>query len=283
MTGPFDPVRFVEIDWRGQRVRIEHAWIEPERQGAPLLVFLHEGLGSLAMWKDFPAQLCDAAGCRGLVYSRPGYGRSTPRAPEEAWDLDFMHRQAHEVLPALLQALDVDAQRDPPWLFGHSDGGSIALLYAARFAQRIGGLVVVAPHIVVEDLSVTSIEGARLAYLHTDLRERLARYHDDPDSAFWGWNRIWLHPPFRHWTIENEIAAIACPLLAVQGVDDEYGTLDQIRGIARRVPQAELLELPDCGHSPHRDRPEALIRAVADFIRSHSSHTSHTSHNRPAA
>ena len=266
-----DPVvqcEFVEIDWRGRRVRIEHAWIAPERCDAPLMVFLHEGLGSLAMWKDFPKQLCAALPCRGLVYSRPGYGRSTPRAPEEAWDLDFMHRQAHEVLPAFLHALEIDTARDKPWLFGHSDGASIALLYAARFAQRIGGAIVLAPHIVVEDLSVTSIEGARLAYLNSDLRERLGRYHDDPDSAFWGWNRIWLHPPFKQWTIEQEIAAIACPVLAVQGVDDEYGTLEQIRGIARRVAQTQLLELPDCGHSPHRDQPDALIHAVAAFFRS---------------
>jgi pimeloyl-ACP methyl ester carboxylesterase len=225
------------------------------------MVFLHEGLGSLAMWKDFPRRLCDALGWRGLVYSRPGYGRSTPRAAEEAWGLDFMHRQAHEVLPALLRALHVDS---PPWLFGHSDGGSIALLYAARFQPA--GLVVLAPHIQVEDLSVNSIEQARIAYLETDLRQRLAKYHDDPDSAFWGWNGIWLHPPFRNWSIEAEIGAIACPLLAVQGVDDEYGTLEQIRGIARRVAPTRLLELPQCGHSPHRDQPEALIAAVLDFV-----------------
>ncbi|MBP6515300.1 MAG: alpha/beta hydrolase, partial [Steroidobacteraceae bacterium] len=227
--------------------------------------FLHEGLGSLAMWKDFPQRLCDAAGCRGLVYSRPGYGRSTPRATEEAWGLDFMHRQAHEVLPALLHALGFAGERI--WLFGHSDGGSIALLYAARFVDQVAGAIVVAPHIVVEDLSVASIEQARVAYQDTDLRERLARYHDDPDSAFWGWNAIWLHPPFRDWSIEDEIGAIACPLLAVQGVDDEYGTLEQIRGIARRVPQTELLVLDDCGHSPQRDQPEALIAAAAAFIR----------------
>ncbi len=257
---------FVEIAWRDRPVRIEHAWIAPERRHAPVLVFLHEGLGSLSMWKDFPHQLCDAAGCRGLVYSRPGYGRSTPRAAEEAWDLDFMHRQAHEVLPALLRALDIDAERDPPWLFGHSDGGSIALLHAAKFPQQVAGAIVVAPHILVEDLSVASIEKARMAYLETDLRARLAKYHDDPDSAFWGWNRIWLHPPFRHWSIEDEIAAIRCPLLAVQGLDDEYGTLEQIRGIARRVPQTELLEIEACGHSPHRDQPQALIEAVARFI-----------------
>jgi pimeloyl-ACP methyl ester carboxylesterase len=255
---------FVEIDWAGRPVRIEHAWIAPERRDAPLLVFLHEGLGSLAMWRDFPQRLCSAAGARGLVYSRPGYGRSTPRAAEEAWGLDFMHRQAHEVLPALLDALGVS---EPVWLFGHSDGGSIALLYAARLAERTAGAIVLAPHILVEDLSVASIEKARSAYRDTDLRARLARYHADPDSAFWGWNDIWLHPPFREWSIEREIEAIRCPLLAVQGLDDEYGTLEQIRGIARRVPHARLLELSACGHSPHRDQPEAVIAAVVEFLK----------------
>jgi pimeloyl-ACP methyl ester carboxylesterase len=229
-------------------------------------VFLHEGLGSLAMWKDFPQRLCDAAQCRGLVYSRPGYGRSTPRSAEEAWGMDFMHRQAHEVLPALLGVLDIDTAAHPPWLFGHSDGATIALLHAAQFPQRVAGAIVVAPHILVEDLSIASIEVARSAYLATDLRTRLARYHDDADSAFWGWNRIWLHPPFRAWTIETEIETITCPLFAVQGLDDEYGTLEQIRGISRRVPQTQLLELSDCGHSPHRDQPERLIAAASAFI-----------------
>ena len=259
---------FVDIGWRGRSVRIEHRFIAPEAAAAsaPLMIFLHEGLGSLSMWKDFPARLCAALGWRGLVYSRPGYGRSTPRAAEEAWGLDFMHRQAHEVLPALLQALGIDAEHKRPWLLGHSDGGSIALLHAARYPAQVGGLVVLAPHIVVEDLSVQSIAAARQAYIDTDLRQRLARHHDDPDSAFWGWNDIWLHPPFRHWSIEDEIGTIACPLLAVQGLDDEYGTLEQIRGIARRVPGTELLELADCGHSPHRDQGEALIAAVARFV-----------------
>jgi pimeloyl-ACP methyl ester carboxylesterase len=257
---------FVDIAWRERRVRIEHAFVAPERTGAPLLVFLHEGLGSLSMWRDFPAALCDATGSRGLVYSRPGYGRSTPRDGSEAWGLDFMHRQAHEVLPALLDALRTDA---PVWLFGHSDGGSIALLFAARFPERTAGTVVLAPHIVVEDLSVQSIARTRSAYLETDLRQRLSRHHDDPDSAFWGWNDIWLHPPFRQWSIEREIEAIRGPLLALQGIDDEYGTLEQIRGIARRVPQTRLLELPACGHSPHRDQPQAVIDAVRDFLRLH--------------
>jgi len=260
---------FASIEWAGRPVRIEYQWLDRHPAPAPLIVFLHEGLGSLAMWRDFPARLCEAAGARGLVYSRPGYGRSTPRAAEEAWDLDFMHRQAHEVLPALLAALKVNTESDPPWLFGHSDGGSIALLYAARFDRALRGAIVLAPHICVEDLSVQSIEKARRAYLDTDLRQRLAKYHDDPDSAFWGWNRIWLHPPFRHWSIEAEIEAIRCPLLAVQGLDDEYGTLEQIRGIARRVPQTQLLELSACGHSPHRDQPLAVVDAATRFIRAY--------------
>jgi pimeloyl-ACP methyl ester carboxylesterase len=260
---------FVDVDWRGRRVRIEHAWLNRERVGAPLVVFLHEGLGSLTTWKDFPQRLCDAVEARGLVYSRPGYGRSTPRDPDERWDVDFMHRQAHEVLPALLTALGVDAQRDPPWLFGHSDGASIALLAAARFPDRVRGVVALAPHIMVEPVTLASIERAAAAYRGGELRSRLARHHDDPDSAFWGWNRAWLQPPFRDWSIEDEIASIRCPLLAVQGLDDEYGTLDQIRGIARRVPHAELLELAGCGHSPHRDRPDPLVVTVAQFVRRH--------------
>jgi pimeloyl-ACP methyl ester carboxylesterase len=257
---------FVDIAWRDGRVRIEHQWIARERSGAPLLVFLHEGLGSLAMWKDFPTRLCDALGCRGLVYSRPGSGRSTPRQAHEAWGVDYMHRQAFEVLPALLHTLGVDAEREPPWLFGHSDGGSIALLFAARFPNALAGAVLLAPHILVEDISVASIEATRQAYLHTDMRERLARYHDDPDSAFWGWCGIWLHPAFRSWSIVQEISAVRCPLLAMQGLDDAYGTLEQVRGIQRVLPRTQLLELPDCGHSPHRDQPEAVIIATQRFM-----------------
>lgn len=266
-------VHFVDIDWAGRPVRIEHQWIGRERTNAPLIVFLHEGLGSLSMWKDFPQRLCEAAGCRGLVYSRPGYGGSTPRAAEEAWGLDFMHRQAHEVLPALLKALSIDTTTQKPWLFGHSDGGSITLLYAARLTGQIAGAIVVAPHILVEDLSVASIEKARTAYLETDLRQKLAKYHAEPDSAFWGWNDIWLHPPFRQWSIEAEIATIRCPLLAVQGLDDEYGTLEQIHGIQRRVPHTELLELSDCGHSPHRDQAERLIATASAFIQQQTGDT----------
>jgi len=261
---------FVELPFDGRTIRIEYAWIAIERRDAPLLVFLHEGLGSLAMWKDYPRRLCEAGGYRGLVYSRAGYGRSTPRAPDERWPVDFMHAQAREVLPRLLAALGVDAARSKPWLFGHSDGGSIALIYAATFPQAVGGVIAVAPHIFVEDVSVASIAAARHAYRTTDLRKRLARYHDDADSAFWGWNDIWLDPRFRAWSIEALLPRLQCPILAVQGEDDEYGTLAQVEDIRRHVPGAELVVLRDCGHSPHRDQPAALTHAVTDFIGRHA-------------
>ena len=254
--------RFVEISWAGRPVRIEYEWIG---EGAPAIVFLHEGLGSRAMWRDFPAKLAAALGMRALVYSRPGYGKSTPRDADERWNHDFMHRQAFEVLPPLLDALGV---REPAWLYGHSDGGSIALLFAANFPKQTAGVIAAAPHVFVEDLSVESIERTRVAYLETGLRGKLARYHDDVDSAFWGWNDIWLHPPFRHWNIEAEIAAIRAPVLAMQGIDDEYGTMAQVHAVARAVPHAKVLELAACGHSPHRDQPDAVIRAAVDFARS---------------
>jgi len=264
--GEAGDIRFTELVVDGRDVRIEHAWVGDADAAAPLIVFLHEGLGSLAMWKDFPRTLCAAARARGLVFSREGYGRSTPRAPDERWPVEFMHRQAHAVLPALLAQLGIV---EPPWLFGHSDGASIALLYAAEFPERVAGVIAVAPHIFVEDLSVASIADARTAYETTDLRARLARYHDDPDSAFRGWNDVWLDPAFRGWTIEDRLAGIRCPLLAVQGEDDEYGTMAQVEGIARRVPQARVVQLAACGHSPQRDQPAALTGAVVAFLRQH--------------
>ncbi len=258
--------RYATLTLAGRDVRLEYAWVGGAGAGAPLVVFLHEGLGSLAMWKDYPAALCAAAGVRGLVFSREGYGASTPRASTERWPVDFMHRQAHDVLPALFAHLAIDRW---PWLFGHSDGGSIALLYAAAYPDRVAGVIAVAPHLFVEDVSIASIDAARAAYGTTDLRARLARYHDDPDSAFWGWNDIWLDPAFRSWNIEAALPAIRCPVLAVQGEDDEYGTMAQVEGVARLVPQARLVKLPACGHSPHRDQPAALTAAVVAFLRQH--------------
>jgi pimeloyl-ACP methyl ester carboxylesterase len=253
--------RFVELRWRDRPLRIEHHWVGDAASTLPPVAFLHEGLGSLSMWRDFPQRFCARHGLRGLVFSRYGYGRSTPKPANERWPVGFMHEQASEVLPALFEALDIER----PWLFGHSDGASIALLYAARFP--LAGVVAVAPHIFVEDISIESIEIARRAYETTDLRSRLARYHSDVDSAFRGWNDVWLDPAFRAWNIEAELEAITCPVLAVQGVDDEYGTLEQSRGMARRVPQTRLVELAHCAHSPHRDQPERLIAEAGAFIK----------------
>jgi len=256
-------VQFQTLHWGGREIQLEYAWVNAQAAQTPLIVFLHEGLGSVAMWRDFPQQLCTAVGARGLVYSRPGYGRSTPRAADETWDTDFMHRQAHEVLPALLDALAV---QERVWLLGHSDGGSIALLHAGHCPQRVAGVVVLAPHIFVEDISIAAIERARLEYANGNLRQRLAKFHDNPDSPFGGWNRIWLSPRFRPWNITDEVRTIRCPLLAIQGLDDAYGTLAQIRGIAECVPDTTLLELPHCGHSPHKDQPQAVIAAAREFI-----------------
>lgn len=270
MTGDApNAVRFAEFDWAGSPARVEYRWLganEPRRRARPLLVFLHEGLGSLAMWKDFPRALCDAANLRGLVLSRPGYGRSAPHPRDARFDVDYQHVEAHELLPAFFAAIGLCTAAEPPWLFGHSDGGSMALLHAARFPEAVAGLVLLAPHVFVEDLSVASIGLAREAYLETDLRERLARHHADVDRVFWRWNRIWLDPRFRDWNIEDALPRIACPVLAIQGLDDEYGTLAQLDAIARGAPQTQRVELADCRHSPHRDQPEAVIAAVAGFI-----------------
>jgi pimeloyl-ACP methyl ester carboxylesterase len=255
-------IRFADILWRERPLRLEYQWVGVPRSDYPVMVFLHEGLGSIALWKDFPDAFCRTHGFTGLVFSRYGYGRSTPRPAGERWPVSFMHEQASEVLPAFFDHLGITR----PWLFGHSDGASITLLYAARFPDRVSGIVVAAPHIFVEDVTIASIETAREVYLHKDLRTKLARFHDDVDSAFWGWNDVWLDPAFRAWNIEDELPRISCPVLAIQGEDDEYGTLEQIYGIRRKVPHTKLLILPRCGHSPHRDQPQATMEEVAKFV-----------------
>jgi pimeloyl-ACP methyl ester carboxylesterase len=262
-----DSVRFAEVRQADRIVRLEYRWVGEQDTTAPLLVFLHEGLGSASMWKQFPAQLCEAGGLRGLVYSRAGYGRSTPRPHGERWTPEYMHVQARQVLPAFLATVGVDIGPEPPWLFGHSDGASIALIYAAAYPAAAAGLVVLAPHIFVEDLSLRSIEQAKHAYGSTELRGRLARHHQDVESAFWGWNDIWLDPAFRDWNIEALLPSIRIPVLAMQGHNDEYGTMAQVDGLAARVPQVQVLRLEDCAHSPHRDRPQAVIEATIDFVR----------------
>jgi pimeloyl-ACP methyl ester carboxylesterase len=259
----------VGVPYRGGTVEIEYVRLNPEKWTSPLVVFLHEGLGSVSMWRDFPERLCTAGSLRGLVYSRPGYGRSTPPPAHERWSPTFLHEQACELLPALLGCLEVGGETDPPWLLGHSDGASIALIYAAMFTQRVAGLVVLAPHVFVEDVAIASIEAARAAYLAADLRSRLARHHADPESAFWGWHDVWLDPRFRRWTIESLLPNVGCPVLAMQGRDDQYGTLAQIEGIARAVPRSEVVVLEACRHSLHRDQPEQVAHATLEFMARH--------------
>lgn len=252
----------------------------PGPAGPAPLVFLHEGLGSVGMWaqrgRDWPRELCAATGRAGWLYSRRGYGRSDPvpdvrgaPAAGDFWHVgrhepDYMHREAFDVLHELLRQLGVQH----PVLIGHSDGATIALLHASRFP--VSACVVMAPHLFVEDLSIHSIELARQAYAadasERGLRHRLARYHQDVDNAFWQWNDIWLSPSFRSFDIRAECASIEAPLLAVQGLNDEYGSMDQLRELQSRVPGAITLELPECGHSPHRDQPDRLTEAIARFL-----------------
>jgi pimeloyl-ACP methyl ester carboxylesterase len=240
--------------------RLEYERIELASTVRPTLVFLHEGLGSVAMWRDFPGRVAHATGCNAVVYSRYGYGNSEPL--HEARGVRYMHDEALVALPQLLDALSLSR----PILVGHSDGASIALIHAGGAGRPLAGLVLMAPHVLVEQISVTSIDAARVAYETTDLRSKLARYHADVDSAFRGWNQIWLHPDFRQWNIEEYLPRIDCPVLAIQGEDDEYGTMEQLARIERSVRDVECVALADCRHSPHRDQPAAVIDAVTRFV-----------------
>ncbi len=246
------------VDVAGARLEVER--IDVGREGASPVVMLHEGLGSVAMWKDFPHRVAHATGRDVVAYSRAGYGRSSPAALP--YGVRYMHDEALVVLPKLLDALRIDA----PVLLGHSDGASIALIHAGASGRPVAGLALMAPHVIVEDVSIASIEAAKVAWRDTDLRERLARYHDDVERAFTGWNDIWLHPDFRAWNLEDETRRVRCPVLAIQGEDDEYGTMEQVERIARLAPDVEVVRLADCRHSPHRDQPGAVLDALVRFV-----------------
>jgi pimeloyl-ACP methyl ester carboxylesterase len=231
----------------------------------PELVFLHEGLGSISHWRDFPARVAIATGCPVTVYSRYGCGNSDLLA--EPRPVSYMHDEALHALPDLLSQLRIEN----PILIGHSDGASIALIYTGadhlRENNRVRGLVLLAPHVFVEDLSVSSIAEAKIKFETTDLPQKLGHYHRDPARTFWGWNNIWLHPDFRPWNIEETLPRINCPILAIQGFDDQYGTMTQVQAIAHKSGGAvEILPLANCRHSPHRDQPEAVLEAIRSFI-----------------
>ncbi|MFM9881373.1 MAG: alpha/beta fold hydrolase [Burkholderiaceae bacterium] len=246
-------------------------------QKAPL-VFLHEGLGSVELWRDWPARLCQASGRAGLVYSRRGYGQSDAvpdvRGPSRTENglrcgrlrPDYLHVEAWQVLPALLRALEIEG----PVLVGHSDGASIALLHAVR--HPVAACVVMAPHVLVEEISLQSIAQARTAFETGGLRQKLTRYHQDVDCAFWQWSDVWLSEGFRSFDIRAECAQIAAPLLALQGDDDAYGSMAHLHALQAKAPglhaaPVQLQALPHCGHSPHIDQAALSLQLVTEFLR----------------
>lgn len=249
---------FIEIGG----AKLEYRTIPAPASDAPTLVFLHEGLGSAALWRDFPDKLARRIGAPALIYSRRGYGRSSPltgpRAPS------FMHDEALQVLPSVLDHLGIGRAI----LVGHSDGASIALIHAANHPSRIAAAALMAPHVMVEPISVQSIAKITETYEKTDLRSRLARYHDHVDDAFLGWSRIWLSPQFRSWSLGEECTKLTTPALLIQGENDEYGTLAQIDAIESAATKADIrrVVLSNCGHSPWRDQEAAVIDAIADFV-----------------
>jgi len=255
MTLP--PSGFLRIDEHD----LEYRMIGPSPAEAPTIVMLHEGLGSAALWGDFPDRLQEATGAGVFVYSRAGYGASSPVTLPRP--IDYMHREALDVLPKLLARIGFRRGI----LVGHSDGASIAAIYAGGVQDhRIRAIALIAPHFIVEDISVTSIAGIKTAYETTNLREKLARWHNDVDNAFYGWNGAWLDPRFRHWDISEYLAYIRVPVAIVQGAGDQYGTIRQVE-IAREecYCPVDVTMLEGAGHSPHREAPGATLNAITDF------------------
>jgi pimeloyl-ACP methyl ester carboxylesterase len=230
----------------------------PGEEGERPLVLLHEGLGSVGLWRDFPQALHAATGRRVIAFSRFGHGRSQP--PPRPRTPAFFHEEALEVLPQVLEQLDAHE----PVLVGHSDGASIALIHAAH--HPVPGIALLAPHVIVEDITVAAIREARQAFDGGELRERMARHHDDPAAAFNGWCDVWLDPAFRDWSLEPEAEAVTCPVLLIQGADDPYGTLDQLDRIEARVRgPVERLVVPG-GHSPHLDAADEVLAALVRWV-----------------
>lgn len=243
-----------EVEIGGRRLEILDL---PGDRDQPPLILLHEGLGSIDLWRSFPADLHRALPRRLVAFSRHGHGRSA--APAEPRTHAFFHEEALRVLPELRVQLGLSE----PVLVGHSDGASIALIHAAH--HRVRGLVLLAPHVFVEPITVDAIRETRQAYVDGALRRRMARHHDDPDAAFWGWCNVWLDPAFAAWNLEAEVAGVAAPALVIQGADDAYGTLEQLERIEARLPSARRLVLAG-GHSPHLEHGPEVIAAITEFV-----------------
>jgi len=245
--------------------RLEIAWHGPGPEEAPTLVFLHEGLGCVSMWRDFPAKLAAATGCGAFAYSRLGYGKSDPCTLQRP--IRFMHTEGLIILPRVLEAAGIKECI----LVGHSDGGSIAIVYAGGTpAAPLRGLITAAAHVFCEQLSVDSIQFAKEQYETSDLHEKLSRYHGtNTEYSFRGWNDVWLHPDFMNWNIEEYLPGIKVPLLALQGADDQYGTLAQVQAIKKLTgPRTQIRILPDCRHAPHAEQETATLNAMQTFIES---------------
>jgi pimeloyl-ACP methyl ester carboxylesterase len=254
-------VRSERVEWYVvDGKRLETCRIPARLVSRPPIVMLHEGLGSVSHWKEFPELVARETGSEVFVYSRYGHGNSS--LLEEPREVSYMHHEAELVLPKLLEQAGIRR----PVLLGHSDGASIALLYAAKFPDDAAGLILEAPHVFVEDQAVISIAQAKTAFETTDLAPKLARHHRDVNRTFWGWNNIWLDSRFRSWNIESSLDSIRCPVLVIQGEDDEYGTTRQIEAIQGRIPSARVALLPACRHAPHRDQPDTTLRHIFDFL-----------------
>jgi len=245
--------------------KIEIQWHQKGQKDHPTLIFLHEGLGCTRMWKDFPLKVSQKTGCPVLVFSRFGYGNSDP-CPLP-WKINFMHKEALRILPEIIKKTQIKKYI----LIGHSDGGSIGIIFAGdQYAQELKGLkglITLAAHVFCEKITVDCIRQAKIDYEHHNLKQGLAKYHgQNTDNAFWGWNDVWLNPQFMNWNIKKYLNRIQVPMLAIQGINDQYGTQKQLESIKNRVKHVETFLLDDCRHSPHTDQPEKVLKLMTQFI-----------------
>ncbi|MEM7799462.1 MAG: alpha/beta hydrolase [Chloroflexota bacterium] len=249
----------MKIQIESKFLDILHHVVSPQK---PTLVFLHEGLGCIDMWRGFPERVANATGCNLLVFSRLGYGKSDPI--ELPRPVRYMHHEGLETLPKLLNELNIGRHI----LIGHSDGGSIALINGGGVqSDHLMGIVTLAAHVFNEPLTIKSIEAVKEVYKTTNLGARMGKYHNDPDHTFWGWNDIWLHPEFKHWNIEAFLPTIQVPTLVIQGLDDQYGTLAQVDAILKGIGAlAEKQLIPECKHSPHLEQPDVTLELITGFV-----------------